>query len=161
MIAVAEISDAVKDTHQDRPSPKRMLPFRIVSFTVAGKLTYAIEYDIIVPVPPSDSNIRIKYVRKPDGSREEVFSGDRIINPPHKSPQQIIVEPHFDGCHSQPLGRYIKELCEAFWEKESQVDGLNAKIDTLTTDKVLLEREVEKLQNQLREANSRNGKKEK
>ena len=54
--------------------------------------------------------------------------------------------------YASQLGAKVLALQERCASAESQVDGFNAKIDQLTTDKVLLEREIEKLKNQLEEA---------
>ncbi len=56
---------------------------RVVSEMVAGVNYQAIEYDTILPNPPGK---------------------DVAV------PRRIVVEPHQDGCHTDPVGRYIAEL---------------------------------------------------
>lgn len=113
------------NTHQDRPTPKKMLAFRIIPRMIGGNAAFAIEYDTIVPLQSS---------------------GFRLV------PRQINVEPHQEGCHSEPLGRLIKELMDDYWRVESERDGLLARIDQLTIDNVEQGRTIERLTNQLAEA---------
>ena len=129
MTAPATTQDAMQQTHQPRPTAKRMLPFRIVNYLCGGKPGYAVEYDTIVPMGQGKS---------------------------FAVPKQIKVEAHQDGCHTEPLGRLIKELQDDYWALESRVDGLLASIDHMTTDNVLKDREIEKLTNQLAECKRSN-----
>ena len=59
------------------------------------------------------------------------------------------------GPAAHPLGSRLEQLMTMFWEKESEVDGLLASIDKLTTDCVLKDGEIAKLTNQLTELRSR------
>ncbi len=112
------------NTHHDRPTPKQMLPFRINVFTIGGRRAEEVEYDVDVPMPGGKSC--------------------RVAN-------KIGVDTPLAGCFNEPLGYHIKTLMQQFWAMEARVDGLLASVDTLTTDVVLKDREIEKLTNQLAE----------
>ena len=108
---------AIKSTHQDRPTAKMQLPFRII------------------------------------GGRYPTIEWDQAVLLPNKTRSNVVMSlPIEDSSFGNQIGLRVKELCEMYHAVENQVDGLLASVDILTTEKVMLEREVEKLQNQLSEA---------
>lgn len=135
MSANAVIPESVMRTHQDRPTPKRLLPIRVIPWMIGGKQGQALEYD--TPTPQSANKMV------------------NVVN-------TIQIDEPQPNCFSEPLHVFawqVKNIMDAYWGIEAKVDGLLASIDQLTTDNLLKDREIEKLTNQLAEAKRSNGKK--
>lgn len=140
---MAKLADA-PDTHNQRPTPKTELPFRVVEGSNPLLLEYFGEVNV------SDDEM----VYHPSGN-------SRLLSTVHKRKKIIynisVTQQFVNLPDANPLGWRILELMRMFWEKEAQVDGLLAKIDDLTTANKLQEGEITKLTNQLREIKSRKG----
>jgi hypothetical protein len=121
------IPEAIASTHADRPRPKRQLPLRVVKLMVGGKDMNQLEYRFPHPVG--------------NGKSVELTQHLLIQEP---DPRLVIPPLHI-------LGYYTFEIMGLYWDKEAEVDGLLAKIDTLTTDVLFRDREIESLQAKLAE----------
>lgn len=136
-------------THQDRPTPKRQIPFRLVP----GK-PERIEWDQFVEVDEVTGNHVVSTLEdKTIDGRNSSFKRFLKVDEYKKNARKV---PMFVNIQTSPytnqVGQKIKEFMAIFYETEAQVDKLLAQIDELTTKNVLLAGERDKLQNQLSEA---------
>jgi len=125
--ATAEVPDAIKATHADRPRPKLQLRLRIVPVLIGGKDRRQIEFKFPHPIPTGGSVELTQYL---------------VIHEP--DPRLVIPPLHI-------LGSYVEELMQQFWAMEAEVDGLLANIDVLTTDGKLKDGEIASLKAKLDE----------
>lgn len=78
---------------------------------------------------------------------------EQLVGMPDRSFRRVPMHvPIEDSPYGNQIGLKVVEMMEIYFAVETQVNGLLAKVDQLTTDNVLQQREIEKLTNQLAEA---------
>ena len=107
----------------DRPSAKMQLPFQIFPGHRNGMPIEIIRY-----YGPARDGQQLPYEME-------------ILDPENRLLDQLI----------NPLARYVKQTCQAFWHVEAKVDGLIAERDKLLLEQIEVKGENERLKSKVAE----------
>lgn len=110
---MAQAAEAAKIPPMNEADPKYapVTAFvRIVDDLIGGVKYQSIEYDTVIPGM--------------SGTKQK----------PVAIPRRIVVEPHQDGCHTEPLGRYIAELLQMVERQGKIIATLEQQTNNLKTE---------------------------